>query len=164
MMSKVNFCKLTAAQYASLESKDADTIYFLTDSKVVILGTNKFIHENKADKFLVQRVFAHDVYGTVAYLDANNTMDLSGYFAEGITQFDLWLVSATPEITGNIVLTIGSETFTVPVSGSVAKVTINPEESPHGIVSIGRDTASEVDTLNDGTDAITALVVDWRCR
>lgn len=163
-MSKVNFCKLTAAQYASLESKDADTIYFLTDSKVVILGTNKFIHENKADKFLVQRVFAHDVYGTVAYLDANNTMDLSGYFAEGITQFDLWLVSATPEITGNIVLTIGSETFTVPVSGSVAKVTINPEESPHGIVSIGRDTASEVDTLNDGTDAITALVVDWRCR
>ena len=163
-MSKVNFCKLTAAQYASLESKGADTIYFLTDSKVVILGTNKFIHENKADKFLVQRVFAHDVYGTVAYLDANNTMDLSGYFAEGITQFDLWLVSATPEITGNIVLTIGSETFTVPVSGSVAKVTINPEESPHGIVSIRRDTASEADTLNDGTDAITALVVDWRCR
>ena len=163
-MSKVNFCKLTAAQYASLETKDADTIYFLTDSKVVILGTNKFIHENKADKFLVQRVFAHDVYGTVAYLDANNTMDLSGYFAEGITQFDLWLVSATPEITGNIVLTIGSETFTVPVSGSVAKVTINPEESPHGIVSIGGDTASEADTLNDGTDAITALVVDWRCR
>ena len=138
-MSKVNFCKLTADQYASLESKDADTIYFLTDSKVVILGTNKFIHENKADKFLVQRVFAHDVYGTVAYLDANNTMDLSGYFAEGI------------------------ETFTVPVSGSVAKVTINPAESPCGIVSIGRDTASEADTLNDGTDAITALVVDWRC-
>lgn len=162
-MSKVNFCKLTADQYASLESKDADTIYFLTDSKVVILGTNKFIHENKADKFLVQRVFAHDVYGTVAYLDANNTMDLSGYFAEGIRQFDLWLVSATPEITGNVVLTIGTETFTVPVSGSVAKVTINPAESSCGIVSIGRDTASEADTLNDGTDAITALVVDWRC-
>ena len=162
-MSRVNFCKLTADQYSSLESKDADTIYFLTDSKVVMLGENKFIHENKADKFLVQRVFSHDVYGTVAYLDANNTMDLSGYFADGIRQFELWLVSATPEITGNIVLQIGSEHFIVPVTSDVTKASVKPATALTGTISIVRDTANSADTLNDGTDAITALVVDWRC-
>jgi hypothetical protein len=162
-MSKVNFCKLTASQYDSLEAKDNDTVYFLTDSKIVILGTDRFIHEKKADKFLLRRVFANDTYGTVAYLDANNSMDLSGYFAEGISQFELWLVSATPTITGNIVLNIGGETFKVPVTGKVAKVVIAPSSAVKGIISIARDTASEEDTLNDGTDSITALVVDWRC-
>ena len=162
-MSKVNFCKLTAAQYDSLENKDADTIYFLTDSKTIVLGADKYVSEKKADKFLVQRVFAHETYGTVAYLDGNNSMDLSGYFADGISQFELWLVSATPEITGNIVLIIGTESFTVPVTGSVAKVVINPSDTAIGVISIVRDTAKEADTLSDGTDAITALVVDWRC-
>ena len=162
-MSKVNFFKLTAAQYDSLENKDADTIYFLTDSKIIVLGTEKYISEKKADKFLVQRVFAHDTYGTVAYLDANNSMDISGYFAEGISRFELWLVSATPTITGNIVLNIGDETFNVPVTGKVAKVVIAPSSAVKGIISIARDTASAEDTLNDGADSITAFVVDWRC-
>lgn len=162
-MSKVNFCKLTAAQYDSLENKDADTVYFLTDSKTIVLGSEKYINEKKADKFLVQRVFAHDTYGTVAYLDADNSMDISGYFADGISQFDLWLVSATPEITGNIVLTVGGESFTVPVTGVVKKIAINPKTAIKGIISIVRNTASSADTLDDGSDVITALVVDWRC-
>lgn len=162
-MSKVNFCKLTASQYDSLGEKDNDTVYFLTDSKIVVLGTDRFIHEKKADKFLVRRVFANDTYGTVAYLDANNSMDLSGYFAEELTQFELWLVSATAEITGNIVLNVGNESFTVPVTGNVEKVTLNMSTAVSGIISITRDTSNEADTLNDGTDAITALVVDWRC-
>ena len=162
-MSKVNFCKLTAAQYDSLENKDADTVYFLTDSKTIVLGSEKYINEKKADKFLVQRVFAHNTYGTVAYLDADNSMDISGYFADGISQFDLWLVSATPEITGNIVLTVGGESFTVPVTGMVKKVTINPKTAIKGIISIVRNTANNADTLDDGSDVITALVVDWRC-
>ena len=162
-MSKVNFCKLTAAQYDSLENKDADTVYFLTDSKTIVLGSEKYVNEKKADKFLVKRVFAHDTYGTVAYLDANNSMDISGYFAEGISRFELWLVSATPIITGNIVLNIGGETFKVPVTGKVSKVVIAPSSAVKGIISIARDTASAEDTLNDGADSITAFVVDWRC-
>ena len=162
-MSKVNFCKLTAAQYDSLENKDADTVYFLTDSKTIVLGSEKYINEKKADKFLVKRVFAHDTYGTVAYLDANNSMEISGYFAEGISRFELWLVSATPTITGNIVLNIGGETFKIPVTGKVAKVVITPSTAVKGIISIARDTASAEDTLNDGADSITAFVADWRC-
>ncbi|MBE6379290.1 MAG: hypothetical protein E7051_10840 [Lentisphaerae bacterium] len=162
-MSKVNFFRLTAAQYDFLENKDADTVYFLTDSKTIVLGTEKYVNEKKADKFLVQRVFAHDTYGTVAYLDTDNSMDLSGYFADGISQFELYLVSATPEITGNIVLTVGGESFTVPVTDVVKKVAINPKTAIKGIISIVRNTANNADTLNDGTDAITALVVDWRC-
>ena len=141
-MSKVNFFKLTAAQYDSLENKDADTIYFLTDHKIIVLGSEKYINEKKADKFLVKRVFAHDTYGTVAYLDANNSMDISGYFAEGISRFELWLVSATPTITGNIMLNIGGETFKIPVTGKVAKVVITPSTAVKGIISIARDTAS----------------------
>ena len=162
-MSKVNFFKLTAAQYDSLENKDADTIYFLTDHKIIVLGSEKYINEKKADKFLVKRVFAHDTYGTVAYLDANNSMDISGYFAEGISRFELWLVSATPTIIGNIMLNIGGETFKIPVTGKVAKVVITPSTAVKGIISIARDTASAEDTLNDGADSITAFVVDWRC-
>ena len=90
-------------------------------------------------------------------------MDISGYFAEGISQFELWLVSVTPEITGNIVLNVSGETFTVPVTGEVTKVVLAPSTAVKGIISIARDTASAEDTLNDGTDSITALVVDWRC-
>lgn len=162
-MDKVGFCKLTAAQYDALDSKDDSTIYFLTDSKIVVLGGSKYINEKKADKFLLKRVFANATYGTVAYLDADNAMELSGYYADGVNQFELWLVSATPEITGNIVLTIGSESFTVPVGGTVSQVVLNTTTPVTGLISINRDTASVEDTLNDGTDSITALVVDWRC-
>ncbi len=161
-MSKVNFCRLTSAQYEALPSADADTIYFLTDSKILLLGGKEYIHREKADRFLLNRVFAHDTYGTVAYLDADNQMDLSGYFAEGITMFDLWLVSAS-NVTGNIALVIGNNSFTIPVTTEVKKHTLILSGTLTGKISIVRNTASAADTLNDGTDAITALAVDWRC-
>lgn len=101
-MGKVNFCRLSRAQYEALASPDADTVYFLTDAKILLLEGKEYIHREKADRFLINRVFAHDTYGTVAYLDADNRMDLSGYFAEGISSIDLWLVSAS-DVTGNIV-------------------------------------------------------------
>ncbi len=161
-MGKVNFCRLTKAQYETLASPDTDTIYFLTDSKILLLSGQEYIHREKADRFLVNRVFAHDTYGTVAYLDADNRMDLSGYFAEGISSIDLWLVSAS-NVTGNIVLTVGNDRFTVPVTSAVTKQTLSLSNNAVGKISIVRDTADSADTLNDGTDAVTALVVDWRC-
>ncbi len=161
-MSNVKFCRLTKAQYESLASPDADTIYFLTDAKILLLDGQEYIHREKADRFLVNRVFAHDIYGTVAYLDADNQMDLSGYFAEGISTIDLWLVSAS-NVTGDIVLAVGDDSFIIPVTAEVTKQTLSLSNNVSGKISIIRNTADPSDTLNDDTDAVTALVVDWRC-
>jgi len=89
-------------------------------------------------------------------------MELAGYFAVPVNQFDLWIVSANPKISGNIALSIGNESFTVPVTGTVRHVVLTPAQGVSGRISIVRDTVSSADTLKDGTDVITALVVDWR--
>jgi len=108
------------------------------------------------------RVFADDRYGQVAWLDDANAMELIGYHVEPVTRLELYLVSANAECTGNIVLTVGGESFTVPVGAVPAKVTLTPATPLTGIISITRDTANPADTLNDGTDPITAFVVDGR--
>ncbi len=41
-MSKVKFFRLTQAQYDALASPDADTIYFITDTKAIYLGTDLY--------------------------------------------------------------------------------------------------------------------------
>lgn len=162
-MSRISFCKLTEAEYNSLSSPDPGTVFFLTDSKKIILGGNTYIHELKSDRFMVNRTFADDTYGTVTWLDENNQMDFSGYFAEPVSKIELWIVSANPAVTGNIALKIGTQYFIVPVTGSVQKVVLLPETSLTGRISIVRETTNITDTLNDGTDVITAMVVDWRC-
>lgn len=161
-MGKISFCKLTQAQYDDLAAPDPETVYFLTDSRILVLGGREYVHKIKAEKFLVNRVFADDVYGTAAWLDADNSMELAGYFAVPVNQFDLWIVSANPKISGNIVLSIGDESFTVPVTGTVRHVVLTPAQGVSGRISIVRDAAGSADTLKDGTDVITALVVDWR--
>jgi hypothetical protein len=88
-------------------------------------------------------------------------MTFAGYIAEPVNKIDLYVVSANPEYTGNIVLTVGAQSFTVPVGATVGKVTLALSTPATGIVSIVRDTAAGADTLSDGTDAITAYVVDW---
>lgn len=162
-MSKVSFCRVTEPQYSALASPDPETIYFLTDTKKIMLGGNAYVHQQKADKFFVQRVFADDTYGTAAWLDDTNTMELCGYYPEQISQFDLWVVSANPEITGNAVLSIGDQEFIVPVTGAVSKVMLAPDNAVSGKIEIGRNTESESDTLKDDGETVTVLVVDWRC-
>lgn len=162
-MSRITFCKLTQAQYDAIETPNPETVYFLTDANAICLGSRTYVSREKADRFLVKRVFAHDTYGVVAYLDTNNTMELSGYFAEEISRIELWLVSANPDITGNVVLTLGFERFTVPVNATATRCSLSPSSPLSGRIAIARDTADPDDTLNDGTDAVTALVVDWRC-
>ena len=100
-MSRITFCKLTQAQYDAIETPNPETVYFLTDANAICLGSRTYVSREKADRFLVKRVFAHDTYGVVAYLDTNNTMELSGYFAEEISRIELWLVSANPDITAS---------------------------------------------------------------
>jgi hypothetical protein len=109
----------------------------------------------------VTACFGNEVYQIVCYLDAAHNMTFAGYIAEPVNKIDLYVVSANPEYTGNIVLTVGAESFTVPVGATVGKVTLQLSTPATGIISIVRDTANAGDTLSDGTDAITAFVVDW---
>lgn len=118
--------------------------------------------ESSGHGLVACRVFADDRYGQVAWLDDANAMELIGYHVEPVTRLELYLVSANPECSGNIVLTIGGESFTVPAGAAPAKVTLTPAVPLTGIIEIIRDTANPADTLNDGTDPITAFVVDGR--
>ena len=93
--------KPSQTQYDAIETPNPETVYFLTDANAICLGSRTYVSREKADRFLVKRVFAHDTYGVVAYLDTNNTMELSGYFAEEISRIELWLVSANPDITAS---------------------------------------------------------------
>ena len=114
-----------------------------------------------ATRYPVTACFGNETYQIVCYLDAAHGMTFAGYIAEPVNKIDLYVVSANPEYTGNIVLNVGAESFTVPVGATVGKVTLNLTVPATGIVSIVRDTANAGDTLSDGTDAITAFVVDW---
>ena len=62
-MSRITFCKLTQAQYDAIETPNPETVYFLTDANAICLGSRTYVSREKADRFLVKRVFAHDTYG-----------------------------------------------------------------------------------------------------
>ena len=116
---------------------------------------------NGSTRYPVTACFGNETYRIVCYLDAAHSMTFAGYIAEPVNKIDLYVVSANPEYTGNIVLAVGAESFTVPVGAAVGKVTLALSTPATGIISIVRDTAATSDTLSDGTDAITAYVVDW---
>lgn len=162
-MGKVNFCKLTDAQYKSIASPDPETVFFLTDTKILMLGGKEYVHRLKAERFMINHLYADDTYGTAAWLDDDNSMNLCGYFAEPVSQFDLWVVSANPGITGNAVLRVADQDFVVPVTGSVSKVTLAPDNGATGRIEIFRNSGSSSDTLKDSGETVTVLVVDWRC-
>ena len=112
---------------------------------------------------MVCRVFADDQYGMAAHLDAENGMEFAGYCAGGIGRLELHLVSADPDCAGDIVLSIGGEKFTIPVTASVGKAVIIPVAPLTGRVTIVRDVGDSADTLSIGGVPVTAKVVDWRC-
>ena len=107
---------------------------------------------------MVCRIFADDHYGMAAHLDAENGMEFASCCASGIGKLELYLVSADPNHTGDIVLMVGGESFTVPVTTSVSKATIVTSAPLTGRIAIIRDMGNAADTL-----AATALAVDWRC-
>lgn len=114
-----------------------------------------------ATRYPVTACFGNETYQIVCYLDATHSMTFAGYIAEPVSKIDLYVVSANTAYTGNIVLKVGAESFTVPVGAAVGKVTLDLSTQATGIISIVRDTAAASDTLSDGTDDITAYVVDW---
>lgn len=146
---------------------DTELVYFRVGvvsanwSEGVPLGLKGDTGDSGATRYPVTACFGNETYQIVCYLDAAHGMTFAGYIAEPVNKIDLYIVSANPEYTGNIVLNVGAESFTVPVGAIVGKVTLNLSTPATGIVSIVRDTANAGDTLSDGTDAITAYVVDW---
>jgi hypothetical protein len=108
-----------------------------------------------------ERTYAHATYGSVAYLDAGNVLVFMGYEAEGVNRIELWLVSADPEVTGNIVLRIGAERFVVPVAASPAKATLCFSSPVIGIVTIVRDTGDPDDHVVNSAP-VTVFAISWR--
>lgn len=113
---------------------------------------------------VVDHIYYHDTYGTVIYLDDDNPMDVVGYQAQPWENIDLYLVSADPSVTGNIVLTTGDNRIVAPVTASVSKVAWCLTDYVSGLVSITRNTEDPEDTLKDGDNIVTALLVDWRAK
>lgn len=156
-MGKISFCKLTSAQYSGITEPDPETVFFLSDIKVLMLDGAEYTHV-KGERFSANRPFTDDIYGPVAKLDEQNAIELSGYYAEPVTRFDLWLVSATPEVSGNVVLNVGTESFIVTVTDVLSKVRLVLTNGVRGKITVSRDTASPSDTLPG-----TVLFVDGRC-
>ena len=109
------------------------------------------------------RVYYHASYGTVCYLDDDNSMAFVGYQAAGWSKIKLYLVTADPAVIGNIVLNVGAERFVVAVGATVAAAELEFSAPATGLITIERDTTDASDTLEDGSsNIVTALVVDWR--
>lgn len=116
------------------------------------------------DNMPVELTFIDETYGRVCYLDS--TIPLMTFFNNilNLREIQLYLVSANPEITGNIVLVpiidgIEQEQIIVPVNSTptIQKIPFNAT----GKLSIKRDYDNELDTLKDG-DPITAIVINTR--
>lgn len=132
----------------------------------------------------INRIFANNTYGTVAYLDATNSMVFSGTYIQPITTIDLWITPASNyngivylKVTGSGVANVGGLGIAaVPVSesfkartgaGIILHSTLKLSTPLTGSdITISRDTTAELaatDGLVDDGELITAMVVDWRC-
>ena len=132
----------------------------------------------------INRIFANSTYGTVAYLDATNSMVFSGTYIQPITTIDLWITPASNyngivylKVTGSGVANVGGLGIAaVPVSesfkaradaGIILHSTLKLSTPLTGSdITISRDTTAELaatDGLVDDGELITAMVVDWRC-
>ncbi len=108
------------------------------------------------------RAYADDTYGCVAWLDAGHSIEAAGYYGNPIGRIELFVVSANAALSGSIVLVIGGVSHVVPVTGTLAKVTVTLAAPVTGRIVITRDTTSSSDTLKEDGEAVTALVVDGR--
>ena len=50
----------------------------------------------------VERIYFHADYGSVVYLDENNSLKPLGFQGAAWSQIQLWLCSSSPDISGNI--------------------------------------------------------------
>ena len=146
---------MTLEQYNSLSSIDADALYFITDSKMLIMGGKQYSHRESGEKPLLKNPYIHPVYDYVACLDQENKMELSGYFATEIKRMELWI---TAEEAGNICISVNGQSFNVPVKTLPSQITLNFTEPLTGRISITRD----VENPNDTLDGKTVYVVDWK--
>lgn len=107
--------------------------------------------------------YYHADYGTVSYLDDDNSIEALGYQATGWSKIKLWPVTADSSVIGNIALTVGTERFVVAVGSTVSMSELTFSAPVTGIITIVRNTTDAADTLKDGSgNVVTALVVDWR--
>ncbi len=107
---------------------------------------------------VVDHVYYHDVYDTVCYLDADNSITSAGYTAVNISLVDLWICQLDAEETpGNIVLQCGDNTFVLPVTPELVKRSLKLTKTVSGTVSIVR----KVDDARD-TFAGTVIAADWQ--
>ena len=108
------------------------------------------------------RAYADDTYGCAAWLDADHVIEAAGYYGNPVGRIELFVVSANPALSGDIVLSIGGSSHVVPVTGTLSKVSVTLPSPVTGMIVIARDTSSPDDTLKEDGEAITALVVDGR--
>ena len=155
-MSQIKFFRLTHEQYNALENKDADAIYFITDSKIVIMGGHQYSHKAPGAKPPLKNPYIHPHYDYVARLDQENSMEFAGYFAEGVKRMELWLV--TDGTNGNISISVGGKAFTVPVNPLLSHITLNFDSPLTGRIIITRN----MESVNDTLEGKTVHVVDWK--
>lgn len=107
---------------------------------------------------VVDHIYFHDVYDTVCYLDADNSITSVGYTAVNISQIDLWLCQLDAgEASGNIVLQCGENTFVIPIAPELVKHSLKLIKTVSGTISVVR----MVDDTRD-TFAGTVIVTDWQ--
>lgn len=111
----------------------------------------------------VERIYYHETYGLVSYLDANNSVRALGYYAEPWHQIKLWMCSLDNTSSGNIVLRCQNNQLIAPVAPQPQLVNWVLTEPVSGLVEITRLTTDSADTLQTSDNAkVTALLVDWR--
>lgn len=105
----------------------------------------------------------HEVYGEVFCFSLTTPeMWFQGYQARAVTQIKLALVTADETVTGNIVLTVGTERFVVPVTATLSWVTLTLATPFIGRLAIVLDPDDPDMTMVDGEDnVIGTLVADW---
>lgn len=139
---------------------------------------------SSSERPFINRIFANSTYGTVAYLDATNSMVFSGTYIQPITTIDLWITPASSyngtvylKVTCSGVANVGglgvaavpvSESFKIGAgAGIILHSTLKLSTPLTGSdITISRDSATELaatDGLVDDGELITAIVVDWRC-
>lgn len=127
-------------------------------------GTDGAVGPSIVSDPAVEFTFMNETYGRCVQLDATTpTMNFAAPVWD-VKKIRLRVVSANPDVTGNIVLvprvnSVELEAHTVAVGGTPSAVEITLPSAQSGLFSLRRDYSSDNDTLQDG-EPVTALILN----
>ena len=107
-----------------------------------------------------QVTISDPIYGQIGILNESTTFSLNCY--KEVHKLRLRIISSDASVAGNIVINAFNETFIIHVNETLTWVDLIPKTKYEGLITLIRNTNSELDTLKKNDEIISAKIIDWQ--